>query len=103
ARVFHVVVELVVAVPAHDHIAEAEPLLERREKLRAVYILAPQNAVDVGDAELHIGNVPALDEPPRLGLVANADRFLGFHPMPPAADDCSLSHSGMGEASESRT
>ncbi len=83
ARVFHVVVELVVAVPAHDHVAEAEPLLERRKKLRAVHVFAAEDAVDVGDAELHIGNVPALDEPPRLGLTADADRFLGFHLVPP--------------------
>src|SRR5690606_15641025 len=50
---------LIVRVPAEDHIAEAEALLERSFELVAGHVLAPHDAIRVGQADLHEGQVAA--------------------------------------------
>jgi hypothetical protein len=82
AGVFDVVVELVVRIPADDHVAEAEALLERREELVAADVLAAQDAVDVGDPDLDM-RVPALfDEAARILRAREADCRLCRHDAP---------------------
>jgi hypothetical protein len=51
---FGVVVELVVGVPAENHIAEAHVLVEGRQKLVAAEIFSPQDAVGIEDADLDV-------------------------------------------------
>jgi hypothetical protein len=62
ARVLHVVEQLVVAVPAQHHVAEAETVLERREELRLRYILAAQDGVAVEHADLDVGQAALLHD-----------------------------------------
>ena len=71
ARELHVVVELVLAVPAQHHIAEAEATLERGEELGCGHVLAPQHAVDVEGTHLHVAQAPRLDDGARLGGAAD--------------------------------
>jgi hypothetical protein len=75
ARVGHVVVELVVGVPAEDHVAEAEATVERGEELVAVQVLATQDAVDVVDADLHVREVAVPNDLARVLGRAYCPRF----------------------------
>ena len=54
-----VVVELIVGIPAQHHVAEAEALLESGFELVAGHVLAAHDAVDIGDADLHEGQIAA--------------------------------------------
>ena len=54
AREFRVVVELVVRVPAQDHVAEPEILVERRQEFIAAEIFPAHDAVGVEDADLDV-------------------------------------------------
>ena len=67
AGVLHVVVELVVGIPAQHHVAEAEALVERAEELLARHVLAAQDAVDVEHADLDVGEAALLDDLPGVG------------------------------------
>ena len=51
-----VVVELVVRIPAHDDVAEAEALFENAEELVARDVFAAQDSIDVRDAELDLAD-----------------------------------------------
>ena len=83
-----VVVELVVRVPAENHVAEAEILVERREEFIAAQVFAAQDAVGVDDADLDvldaalgqkIANLDVLlhRSPPR-GLVQSSSKLQSF-------------------------
>jgi hypothetical protein len=61
ARELGVVVELVVRIPAQNHVAESHVLVERGEKLIAIEILAAQDAVGIEDADLDVLD-PALSQ-----------------------------------------
>ena len=69
-----VVVAVVLRVPAEDHVAETEAVVDRGEELVAVEVLAAQDAVDVGDGDLHLADrrlAQRLDDGVAvLGLVA---------------------------------
>ena len=62
AGVLHVVIELVVRVPAQHHVAEAETLVERREELVAAHVLAAHDAVVVEDPDLDVIELALLDD-----------------------------------------
>ncbi len=76
ARVLHVVVELVVRIPAQHHVAEAEALVERGEKLVAAHVLTAQDAVVVEDTDLDVFELAFLDD--AAGVGRGADVF-GLH------------------------
>ncbi len=61
-----VVVLLVVGVPAQHHVAEPQALVQRREELGAVDVLAAQDAVVVEHADLDVRQPPLLDDRPGL-------------------------------------
>ena len=82
AGVVDVVVELVVRIPADDHVAEAEALLERGEELVAADVFAAQDAVDVGDADLDMRVAALLDEATRILGAREADCWLCRHDAP---------------------
>ena len=75
AGVFHVVVELVVRVPAQHHVAEAEALVERGEELVAAHVLAAHDTVVVEDADLDVIELAFLDD--LAGVGRGADVFGG--------------------------
>src|SRR5882672_244499 len=54
------VVELVVGVPAEDNVAEIEPRLQRAQKLLARQILSANDAIEIDDPELDVGQAARL-------------------------------------------
>ena len=54
AGVLDIVEQLVVRIPAEDHVAEADPLVERRQELVAAEIFAAHDAVAVEHADLDV-------------------------------------------------
>ena len=75
ARVFHVVIELVVRVPAQHHVAEAESLVERGEELVAAHVLAAHDAVVVEHSHLDVVELALLDD--LAGVGRGTDGFGG--------------------------
>ena len=75
AGVLHVVVELVLAVPAEHDVAEAEAPVERGEELVPRDVLAAQDAVDVEDADLDVRDPALFDDRPCVGRTAHLSRF----------------------------
>ena len=61
ARVLHVVEQLVVRVPAKDHIAKAHALFQRGEEFLATQVLATQDPVAVEHADFDMFNTAILD------------------------------------------
>ena len=59
-------VELIVGVPAQDHVAETEALVEGGEQLLAAHVLATQHAVDVENAHLDVAQPMLIDQPPQV-------------------------------------
>ena len=80
AGVGDVVVELVVAVPAQHHVAEAHAALERRLELVDVDVLAAQDAVDVVDAHLDVAEAALLDDLQGIGRRLDLARFHSLSP-----------------------
>ena len=64
AGVAGVVVELVLDVPAEHHVAEAAAVLQRREELAAVDVLAAHHPVDVEQPHLDVAEAAFLDDAP---------------------------------------
>src|ERR671913_362029 len=62
----HVVVQLVLAIPAEHDVAETVAALQRRQELRARHVFAAHDAVDVEHADLDVREVALLDD--RLGV-----------------------------------
>ena len=58
ARHRDVVVQLIVAVPAQHHVAEAEALLQRRQEFVAAHVFAAHDAIDVEHADLDVIEIP---------------------------------------------
>ncbi len=82
AREGHIVIELIVGVPAQHHVAEAEAAVEGREELGLGDVFAAQHAIGVEQADLDVGDAPLLDDLARLGRAA--DVFgLQRHEIPP--------------------
>ena len=99
AGVCDVVVELVVGVPAQHHVAEAEAALQRREELGLRHVLAAQDAVDVEDADLDMGQAALLDDLAGVGGGADVLRFqrhdvLPMDCRPPESGQCALAARG---------
>jgi hypothetical protein len=67
AGVLHVVVELIVRVPAEHDVAEAETLVERREELVPAHVLAAHDAVVVEHADLDVVELALLDDLAGIG------------------------------------
>jgi hypothetical protein len=76
ARVLHVVVELVVGIPAQHHVAEAESLVERGEKLVAAHVLTAHDSIVVEDTDLDMIELALLDDAAGVGRGADV---LGLH------------------------
>ena len=58
---FDVVVQLIVAVPAEHHVAEAEALLQRRQEFVAAHVFAAHDAIDVEHADFDVIEIPLAD------------------------------------------
>src|SRR5262249_50709025 len=58
----HVVVELVIAVPAQHHVAEAHAAFEGGLELADMDVFAAQHAIDVVDPDLDVAEPPLLDD-----------------------------------------
>ena len=64
-----VVVELVVGVPAENHVAEAEILVDRRQEFVAAQVFAAQDAVGVDDADFDVLDAALGQELTNLGIL----------------------------------
>ena len=54
------VVELIVRVPAEHDVAEVEAGGQRREEFLPRHVFAADHAVDIGDADFHLGEAARL-------------------------------------------
>ena len=82
ARVAHVVIELVAAVPAEDDIAEPEAVFEGGLEFRAGHVLAAQDAIDIERADLDVGQLPLFHDGAR---VSRGSDLSGFYHRPSIA------------------
>jgi hypothetical protein len=70
----HVVIELVVGVPAEHDVAEAEPAVERRFELGPRHVLAAQDPVDVEDADLDVLEIALRHDGARIAGILDGAR-----------------------------
>jgi hypothetical protein len=75
ARVLHVVVDLVLAVPAEHDVAEAKAAVERRQEFFTREVLPSHDPVDVEDADLDVGRAALLDEAACVSRCADLPRL----------------------------
>jgi hypothetical protein len=78
AGVLHVVVELIVRIPAEYDVAEAKALVERREELVPPHVLAAHDAVVVEHADLDVIELALLDDLAGVGRRTHVFRGHGY-------------------------
>ncbi|GBF25542.1 hypothetical protein MnTg02_00574 [bacterium MnTg02] len=88
ARICHprVLIELIIRIPAENHIAKAKAFIEGGKKFFPLHIFAAQHAIKVENPDLNVRHIPIDDEGLQLFCCRDLSSFHSWHLMNPMTD-----------------